>query len=104
MEYDPIAVPDITADGTTGPINVETISEQLGFSISGTFVASIQPQIALDAADPEFVAHGSAITGASTPARISVPACALIRFVTTGYLSGTAEISLGGIRSTERHD
>ena len=104
MEYDTRTLANITANGTRGPVDVQNISEGLGFTLTGAFgTASVQPQISLDPDAAVFVDDGPAIVAAT--ARISLPPCAEVQFVTTGATGGEAiVVRMGGIRSDERHD
>ena len=104
MEYDSKTIANITADGTTGPIDVQDICEGLGFTLTGDFGTggSVQPQISLDAASADFVNEGPAISAASE--RIALPPCAEVQFVTTGSTTPVILVRLGGVRSTARHD
>ena len=98
MEYESNSPADITGNGTLGPIDVQAFPDQLGLTMTGAFGAgSVQTQISLDGV--VFVDEGAAITVA-TPARLSLPACHSVQFVTTGSTTPVIVVRLGGIKGT----
>ena len=101
MEFDNKSLANITANGTSGVLDVQNICDGLGVTVVGTFdSASVQTQISLDGVS--FHDFGAPIT---TAQYLALVPCHSVRFVTTLIVTLAAlVVRLGGIRSTQRND
>lgn len=94
--FSPILNAVITENGTTGPVIVSAVANQLQLLVIGTFTGNIQPEISFDGVN--FLAEGSAITAAG---RTALPSCHTVRLVTTGLSAGTPRVTIGGLLKQE---